>query len=229
MQQHPSSSPIRVALVEDDVSFQNALKEAIQAAPDMALLSVAGTRAQGLQMLDEVQADVLLVDLGLPDGSGIDVIRAAHAQWPGCNIMVSTTFGDELHVMQSLEAGASGYLLKDSTPERMVLEIRSLYCGGSPISPLIARQILMRFRQGDKSAAASAEQISDKQRTALSAREMEVLEFITKGFTSDEIAALMSLSRHTVLTFIRRIYSKLEVNSRTEAVYEARKQGLLDE
>jgi DNA-binding NarL/FixJ family response regulator len=229
MQQHPSSSPIRVALVEDDVSFQNALKEAIQAAPDMALLSVAGTRAQGLQMLDEVQADVLLVDLGLPDGSGIDVIRAAHAQWPGCNIMVSTTFGDELHVMQSLEAGASGYLLKDSTPERMVFEIRSLYCGGSPISPLIARQILMRFRQGDKSAAASAEQISDKQRTALSAREMEVLEFITKGFTSDEIAALMSLSRHTVLTFIRRIYSKLEVNSRTEAVYEARKQGLLDE
>jgi DNA-binding NarL/FixJ family response regulator len=108
-------------------------------------------------------------------------------------------------------------LLKDSTPERMVFEIRSLYCGGSPISPLIARQILMRFRQGDKSAAASAEHISDKQRTALSAREMEVLEFITKGFTSDEIAALMSLSRHTVLTFIRRIYSKLEVNSRTEA------------
>lgn len=117
MQQHTSSSPIRVALVEDDVSFQNALKEAIQAAPDMALLGVAGTRAQGLQMLDEVQVDVLLVDLGLPDGSGIDVIRAAHAQWPGCNIMVSTTFGDELHVVQSLEAGASGYLLKDGTPE----------------------------------------------------------------------------------------------------------------
>jgi len=229
MQQQANSSQIRVALVEDDVSFQNALKEAIQAAPDMALQSVAGTRAQGLQMLEQVQADVLLVDLGLPDGSGIDVIRAAHAQWPGCNIMVSTTFGDELHVMQSLEAGASGYLLKDSTPERMVFEIRSLYCGGSPISPLIARQILMRFRQDDKSAAASLEPVSDKQRTALSAREMEVLEFITKGFTSDEIAALMSLSRHTVLTFIRRIYSKLEVNSRTEAVYEARKQGLLDE
>lgn len=228
MQQQPNSSQIRVALVEDDVNFQNALKEAIQAAPDMALLSVAGTRAQGLQMLDEVQADVLLVDLGLPDGSGIDVIRAAHAQWPGCNIMVSTTFGDELHVMQSLEAGASGYLLKDSTPERMVFEIRSLYSGGSPISPLIARQILMRFRQNDKSAASLAP-VSDKQHTALSAREMEVLEFITKGFTSDEIAALMSLSRHTVLTFIRRIYSKLQVNTRTEAVYEARKQGLLVE
>ncbi|MDD5336628.1 MAG: response regulator transcription factor [Rhodoferax sp.] len=222
---------IRVALVEDDVSFQRALTEAVAATPDITLFNVAGTCALGLQMLElmQVPADVLLVDLGLPDGSGIDVIRAAHAKWPGCSIMVSTTFGDELHVMQSLEAGASGYLLKDSAPERMVFEIRSLYAGGSPISPLIARQILMRFRQDDKTAAASTMPVSVKQHTALSAREKEVLEFITKGFTSDEIAALINVSRHTVLTFIRRIYAKLEVNSKTEAIYEARKLGLLDE
>jgi DNA-binding NarL/FixJ family response regulator len=222
--QPPISSLIHVALVEDDVNFQNALKTAMLAAPDMLMLKVASTREQGLQMLNEIQPDVLLVDLGLPDGSGIDVIRAAHAKWPGCNIMVSTTFGDESHVMQSLEAGASGYLLKDSTPERMLFEIRSLSAGGSPISPLIARQILMRFRPADQTLATPA---SHKQATALSAREMEVLEFITKGFTSDEIAGLMSVSRHTVLTFIRRIYAKLEVNSKTEAIYEARKQGLL--
>ena len=222
------SSQIRVALVEDDVNFQNALMAAIGAAPDMTLLGVAGTKALGLAMLDQLQADVLLVDLGLPDGSGIDVIRAAQAKCPGCNIMVSTTFGDELHVMQSLEAGASGYLLKDSAPERMVFEIRSLYSGGSPISPMIARQILLRFRQDDKSLA-SAQPRFDKQSAALSAREKEVLEFITKGFTSDEIAALMSVSRHTVLTYVRRIYTKLKVNSKTEAIYEARNQGLLDD
>ncbi len=222
------SSQIRVALVEDDVHFQNALMDAIQAAPDMTLLGVAGTKALGLAMLDQLQADVLLVDLGLPDGSGIEVIRAAQTKCPGCNIMVSTTFGDELHVMQSLEAGASGYLLKDSAPEKMIFEIRSLYGGGSPISPMIARQILLRFRQDDKSLA-SAQPRSDKQRAALSAREKEVLEFITKGFTSDEIAALMSVSRHTVLTYVRRIYTKLKVNSRTEAIYEARNQGLLDD
>jgi DNA-binding NarL/FixJ family response regulator len=222
------SSQIRVALVEDDVNFQNALMDAIQAAPDMTLLGVAGTKALGLAMLDQLQADVLLVDLGLPDGSGIEVIRAAQTKCPGCNIMVSTTFGDELHVMQSLEAGASGYLLKDSAPEKMIFEIRSLYGGGSPISPMIARQILLRFRQDDKSLA-SAQPRSDKQRAALSAREKEVLEFITKGFTSDEIAALMSVSRHTVLTYVRRIYTKLKVNSRTEAIYEARNQGLLDD
>lgn len=218
---------IQVALVEDDVNFQNALMKAIQAAPDMSLLSVACTRAQGLLALEQAQADVLLVDLGLPDGCGIDVIRAAHAKWPGCNIMVCTTFGDEWHVMQSIEAGASGYLLKDSTPDRMAFEIRSLYSGGSPISPMIARQILMRFRHEDKSVAATKKPAFDKPCTPLSVREKEVLEYITKGFTSDEISNLMQVSRHTVLTYVRRIYAKLEVNSRTEAIYEAHYQGLL--
>ncbi len=226
MQASKNSSHIRVALVEDDVNFQNALMAAIAAAPDISLQGVAGTRTLGLQMLDQTQADVLLVDLGLPDGSGIDVIRTAHARWPDCNIMVSTTFGDEMHVMQSLEAGASGYLLKDSTPKNMLDEIRSLHGGGSPISPLIARQILMRFRR-DEPPAAAPEPASAKQRAALSAREQEVLVHITKGFTSDEIAELMSVSRHTVLTYVRRIYTKLEVNSKTEAIYEARNQGLL--
>ena len=225
---HSERSLIDVALVEDDVNFQNALTAAIRTAPDMALLSVASTRAQGLLMLDNRPADVLLVDLGLPDGSGIDVVRAAHVQWPVCNIMVSTTFGDETHVMQSIEAGASGYLLKDSTPESLVFEIRSLHAGGSPISPLIARQILMRFRRPNHSATALVERGGiKKQSAALSVREREVLEYITKGFASNEIAALMSVSQHTVLTYVRRIYAKLEVNSRTEAIYEARNQGLL--
>lgn len=218
-----SNSQICVALVEDDVFFHNALKTAIQAAPDMTLINLVSTRAQGLRMLEGTPADVLLVDLGLPDGSGIDVIRAARDKWPECNIMVSTTFGDELHVMQSLEAGATGYLLKDSEPENLVFEIRSLYAGGSPISPMIARHILMRFRL-DHPLKPTASSNTDVQ---LSAREMQVLELITKGFTADEIALLISVSRHTVLTFIRRIYAKLQVNSKVEAIFEARKHGLL--
>jgi len=209
---------ISVMLIEDDVNFQNALLEAIQSESDMQLVAVAGTCAQGLLLLEQVQFDVLLVDLGLPDGSGIEVIRVAYQKWPERNIMVCTTFGDELHVMQSLEAGASGYLLKDSTPGTMVSEIRSLHSGGSPISPLIARQILTRFRQPIVPAAAAM----------LSAREKQVLEYITRGFTANEIAELMALSRHTVLTFIRRIYSKLKVNSKSEAIFEARQQKLLN-
>lgn len=221
-------SLIHVALVEDDVHFQNALVAAIKTAPDMRLQHVASTRAQGLRMLDQAPADVLLVDLGLPDGSGIDVVRAAHVQWPTCNVMVSTTFGDETHVMRSLEAGASGYLLKDLAPDGMVSEIRSLHGGGSPISPLIARQILLRFRPLEGAARAVVPPSEPNEQVAvLSAREREVLEFITKGFTSNEIADLMTVSHHTVLTYVRRIYAKLEVHSKTEAIYEARHQGLL--
>jgi len=216
----PNSSPIRIALVEDDINFQTVLMLAIQAEPDMRLLSVASTRAQGLLLLDQVQADVLLVDLGLPDGSGIDVIRAAHLKWPSCGIMVNTMFGDEKNVMQSIEAGASGYLLKESDPEKMVFEIRSLYAGGSPIKPMIARQILTGVRHDNPPPP-------DKQCTTLSVREQEVLEYITRGFTSDKIASLISVSRHTVQTYVRRIYTKLKVNSKTEAIHEARNQGLL--
>jgi DNA-binding NarL/FixJ family response regulator len=224
MHVNPHPSLIRVALVEDDVHFQQALQEAIENASDMTLVSVVSTRAKALQALGQHESDVLLVDLGLPDGSGIDVIRAAHARWPQCGIMVSTAFGDELHVMQSLEAGAAGYLLKDSGSQSMLAEIRSLHSGGSPISPLIARQVLTRFR---KQSAVTDPLPIDKSNAVLSTREQQVLEFITKGFTSEEIANLMSVSRHTVLTFVRRIYSKLEVNSKAEAIYEARKQGLL--
>ena len=216
-------SIIHVALVEDDLGFQRALTAAIETAPDMLLLGVASTRAQGLQMLAQKPADVLLVDLGLPDGSGIDVIRAAHVQWPECGIMVSTTFGDESHVMHSIESGASGYLLKDSSLSAMVQEIRCLHAGGSPISPMIARQLLKRLRPPAQDVMVTAPRSdANNQNPMLSPREREVLQFITKGFTSKEIAVLMSVSDHTVLTYVRRVYGKLKVNSRAEAIFETR-------
>ena len=224
-----ASTPlIHVALVEDDVHFQGAILTAINAAPDMTVVSVSSTRAEGLLALETAAADVLLVDLGLPDGSGIDVIQAAHRQWPLCAVMVCTTFGDEAHVLQSIEAGASGYLLKDSAPDNMLAEIRSLHGGGSPISPLIARQILTRFRQASVPAPAARPAPTGDVQVQLSSREKEVLELITKGFTAEEIARLMQVSVHTVQTYVRRIYIKLKVSSKAEAIYEARNQGLLE-
>ena len=181
-----------------------------------------------LRKLAGAPADVLLVDLGLPDGSGIDVIEAAARKWSACSIMVSTNFGDEIHVMRSIEVGAAGYLLKDSSAARILDEIRSLASGGSPISPLIARQILARFRQGGSLSAAD-EAPASASSPLLSAREKEVLDLITKGFTAQEIAKLMALSHFTVRTFVRRIYSKLKVTSKAEAIYEARTLGLLSD
>jgi DNA-binding NarL/FixJ family response regulator len=218
---------IHVAIVEDDLGFRRALAEAIESAQDIHLAGTAGTRAEGLKLLQGAPTDVLLVDLGLPDGSGIDVIKAAVQRWSSCSVMVATNFGDETHVIRSIEAGASGYLLKDSSPAKIVDEIRSLASGGSPISPIIARQVLARFRQiGTASTGRST--VPDPTPQPLSVREKEVLELITKGFTANEIAKLMSLSPFTVRSFVRRIYSKLNVTSKAEAIYEARNQGILD-
>ena len=148
--------------------------------------------------------------------------------------MVSTVFGDEAHVIQSLEAGATGYLLKDSTPALTVEEIRNVHAGGSPISPLIARQLLTRFRHAMASESAPmpllsspVPQMPQEEQARLSPRERQVLDYITKGFSYEEIGTLMGVSRNTVLSFVRRIYAKLKVRSQLEAIYEARVQGLL--
>lgn len=228
---HPDSGPgaidmIDVMVVEDDLAFRDELCRVVEAAPDLRLHGVAGTLADGFALLQGPPADVLLVDLGLPDGSGIDLIGATAARWPRCNIMVATQFGDEAHVIRSIEAGAVGYLLKDSSPARMVDEIRSLAGGGSPISPIIARQILTRFQQ-NRPAPQAAPAPAAVPPSPLSARETEVLDFITKGFTTLEISKLMVLSHFTVRSFVRRIYNKLEVTSKAEAIYEARSLGLL--
>ena len=218
---HPSTPPppLRVGVVEDDAASRDTLVAMIGQQPDLALALLATSRAEALDRLPTTSLDVLLVDLGLPDGSGLDVIRAARVQWPDCSILVSTIFGDEDHVLRSIEAGAMGYLLKDVDAAELAEEIRSLHAGGSPISPMVARKILAR-------AAASLAPAGSPP-AALSAREQEVLRYVSKGFTTEETARSMGVSRTTVLTFVRRIYAKLQVNTRAEAIHAAYKQGLL--
>jgi len=209
-----AANRIRIVLVEDDARFRAAFAAAIEASGDLILQAQAASLCEGMALLAGPPADVLLVDLGLPDGSGVDLIKATRSAWPVCDIMVSSVFGDEAHVLRSIEAGAVGYLLKDSEPVSIIDQIRSLRAGGSPISPLIARQVLARLRPAGPVD------------TILSARENEVLVYITKGFSYDDIVRLLQVSRPTVLTYVRRIYAKLQVNSKTEAVYEARKLGI---
>jgi DNA-binding NarL/FixJ family response regulator len=222
-----AAPPIRIALVEDDVHFQHAVAHSVSLAPDMTLTHVVGTLAQGKRLLEGPAPDVLLVDLGLPDGSGIDLIRAAHSAWHECGIVVCTALGDEVHVISSIEAGAAGYLLKDSAPEHIMEEIRTLRAGGSPISPLIARKILSRFRDLMPAQPPPPPQPQETQPDQLSKREHEVLHHISRGFTAEEIAQALKVSRHTVLSYVRRIYGKLEVNSKVEAINEARHRGWL--
>jgi len=146
----PGPAPLRIFLVEDELGFAARLKGIIAAQPDMALAAHAQSVREGLDLLAQVQVDVVLVDLGLPDGSGAELIRAVRQSRPECEIMVVTVFGDDAHVTESIAAGAGGYLLKDCPDLEIAAQIRTLSAGGSPISPIIARRILDRMRRGER-------------------------------------------------------------------------------
>ena len=210
----------RVALVEDDREARERLVESIRQQGSLQLAAVYTTGAEALAGLEADAPDVLLVDLGLPDFSGLNVVRFASGRYPECDILVISIFGDEANVLAALEAGARGYLLKGSLQHDIAFDIRDLRNGGSPLSPVIARQVLKRLRP------AAAERKADDE-TLLTARETEILNAISRGFSYAETAQLLGVSVGTVHTFLKRIYRKLAVHSKTEAVFEANRLGLI--
>jgi DNA-binding NarL/FixJ family response regulator len=209
-----------VLIVEDDLRLRASLAHAIRGAADLKLVGEADDLPEGLRLLDALLPEVLLVDIGLPSGSGLELIRHAAKQSPQCNIMVITVFAEEQLVLDCIEAGATGYLLKGSSPQDIAAQIRSLVAGGSPISPTIARRLLSRF---------TAQPNADADAPTLSTQEQAVLSMSAKGYSYDEISGLLKLSRHTVETYVKRIYRKLHVHSKTAAGYEGRKLGLVDD
>lgn len=211
-----------VLVVEDDAPTRMRLARAVAAHADLTVCAAVGTVAEGLAALAAEVPAVLLTDLDLPDGNGIELIRATRNAGKGTQAMVITVFGDEQHVVAAIEAGALGYLLKDASADSIGRAITEMIEGGSPMSPPVARYLLQRFARASAPATPAASDTAE-----LSAREREVLTYIVKGFSYAEIARLLALSTHTVATHVRRIYGKLEVHSRGEAVYEALATGLV--
>ena len=214
---------IKVMIVEDDPAFLNRFSKIVTGHPDFELFAAVASGTAARESLAREAPDVLLIDLGLPDISGTQIIRETGMRHPQTDIMVVTVFGDEEHVLASIEAGATGYLLKDSLPDEFIDVIGQLRAGGSPISPLIARRLLNRLRP---TQPALEPDMSDCRR--LSGRESEILALIAKGFTFAELAKLLQISPHTVTTYVKKIYQKLAVHSRGEAVYEASRRRLIN-
>lgn len=220
-----------VLIVEDEPTFQRRLSDAVQADPQLSLVGVVSNGNAAKALLDAQPPDVMLVDLGLPDVDGLDVIRHAARHHPGCDVMVVTVFGDEGHLMSSIEAGATGYLLKDASNERIAAAIHELRAGGAPISPGLARRVLARLRVGGAPRNGAAQTPSQGEPagvdTPLTERETEILRMIAKGLSFETVAGVLGISAHTVVTHVKKIYRKLAVHSRGEAVYEAGQMGLL--
>jgi DNA-binding NarL/FixJ family response regulator len=219
-----------VLIVEDEPEFLLRFSDAVMAAPGLHLVAAVSSGRAGQAILDAERPDVMLIDLGLPDVSGIDVIRYAASRHPGCECLVVTMFSDDQHVMASIEAGATGYLLKDAAAESIAASIHQLHAGGSPISPSIARRVLARFHSPALPVASAATQPASgpsRSPSPLTERETELLRLTAKGLSFESIGDVMGISPHTVVAHVKKIYRKLAVHSRGEAVYEAGQLGLL--
>ena len=220
-----TNNKLGVILVEDDPYTLDHLASIIKQSGRLELLGTATTANEAFSLLFMKEPRVALIDLGLPDSSGVEIIRWISKNKPCIETLVITAFGDEDHVIRSLEAGASGYLLKDYSAEELEAHIVEVSQGGSPISPLIARQLLFRIhRQKDNAVNNNGKA---RAQGLVTDRELLVIQQVAKGFTVQEIAKQMGISNHTVATHVKRIYKKLHVHSRSEAVYEASVLGLL--
>jgi len=225
MPEAPAVAATSVALVEDDRATRERLAYSVRAQSSLELVAEYRNGADALSGLASHAPDVLLVDLGLPDMSGLELIRFAAERYPDCDILVISIFGDEANVLAALQAGARGYLLKGSLQHDIAFDIRDIRNGGSPLSPVIARQMLKRLRIPRREPA--AKKLEGEEETALTPREGEILNAISRGFSYAETAQMLGVSVGTVHTFLKRVYRKLAVHSKTEAVFEANRLGLI--
>ena len=208
-----------LTIVEDDADVRQRLSQLIADHDSFELLDAAATMAEGLAALKKHKPDILLTDLGLPDGSGIEIIKAIEKTHLDCSAMVISGFQDENIVFKALEAGAKAYILKHDDSTKITDAILSMMSGGAPISPMIARLMLQKFQAPRHKETALPE--------ALTERQIKILKLVSQGFSSREIAEKLDISYYTVTTHIKNIYNKLQVNSRTEALHEAIKLGLI--
>jgi DNA-binding NarL/FixJ family response regulator len=218
--------PLSVVLVEDEPVIRRHFARSIRSHDRLQLVAEAATVEQGIEALKQHRPQVVLVDLGLPDGSGLKLIRAASVQNPAPDVMVISGFSDEESVLAAVEAGAGGYLLKDGTDVDIGESILCLVAGEAPISPAIAAHLIRRLRPKPQPAAQQEE--AQEASPTLTDRETDVLQLVAKGLSYHEIGRTLDLRYHTVASYIKGIYRKLAVRSRGEAVFEARQMGLLE-
>lgn len=196
---------------------------------DIILVGEASCLAAALRAIDDRDdiADVVLVDLGLPDGSGFEFIRAIRKRKSAARVLVFTVLGDRQTINDALAVGADGFILKDADPAELARAVRAARDGGVPISPKAAAQLLRAFREQANIAAPDASGSVGIEDYGLTSRERETLETLARGFTQRETAQILGVSHHTIVSHVKAIYQKMAVNSRSEAVFEAIQSGLI--
>jgi DNA-binding NarL/FixJ family response regulator len=202
---------IRVALVEDQPRTREGLASLIGGSPGFEIAGQYGSMEEALPALQRVTPDVLLADIGLPGMSGIEGVRVLHQRFPELPILMLTVHGDNDSIFAAVCAGACGYLLKETEPGRLLDSIRELHTGGAPMSPEIARKVVMAFRQYPPPRQMDTE---------LSTRQVRILQLLAEGHSYKTCAEVLGLSVDTIRFHVRKIYERLHVHSRSEAVWK---------
>jgi len=204
---------IAVCIVDDNKELRNALEEIITMSEGYKCIATIGTAEEAVNQIPLLRPDVVLMDINLgSEESGIDCVRVLKPKLPDINFMMCTVYEENEKIFEALSAGASGYILKKTDPARMLDAIRELYDGGAPMSSQIARKVVAAFQKKEVTESAGEEL------DLLSAREREILEFLSRGLMYKEIASQLFLSPETVRKHVYHIYEKLHVNNRVAAV-----------
>ncbi|WP_245644854.1 response regulator [Hydrogenophaga flava] len=218
----------RIVLLEDDERLRGFFEQSIRQHPALELCASFNRLREAQVWLEANPVDLLLTDLALPDGHGLELIYRLQKMQPNCETLVISVLGDEDTVLACVEAGAVGYIHKDTQPDDMGQIIVDVKRGASPISPMLARKLLQRLRQADSAEASPAvPAVASVEAVKLTARETDVLRLIARGYTYAEIGEMEGISKHTVQMHIKNLYGKLAVNSRGQAVYQAGLMGLV--
>lgn len=201
---------MKIAILEDLKDVASMLRELIDAEPDMECRQVYHTAEDAMQFLPQQPADLLVVDIGLPRASGIDAMQHLHKFCPHMQFCMFTVYEDDEKIFKSLQSGAKGYILKGSSTEKLLNSLRELHAGGSPMSPSIARRVLDVFQRIPVQP--------NPVFLPITTRERELLEWLAQGLLYKEIADKMNITTGTVKQHIHKIYEKLHVSNRTEAI-----------
>ena len=212
---------IRVLVVEDQPTILKAQIKLLETFDEIEIVGEALSGERALEMLDEVQPEVILLDLGLPQMSGIEVTRRVKETHKAIEILIFTIFDEEEKVTEAIVAGAAGYLLKGTPVEKIVEGIKDVHAGGAVIQPNLARALLRLIGSQAPTPQGPAA-------TLLTERELEILQIIAKGLSNNEAAKVLGLSKATIRTHLEHIYEKLEVTNRVEAVTEGIRQGIIN-
>ncbi|EMJ93491.1 response regulator [Leptospira alstonii] len=213
-----------VSIVEDNQHTARNLQELLSKSSDFQFLKHYPDAQKAIEQIPENEPDIVILDIGLPGKSGLECLKVLKEKTPNTKYVIFTVFEDEEKIVEAIQGGASGYLLKDTSPELFLAELKVIVLGGAPLTPRIADKIIREFTKKEETQNPP---IENQNTLGLTKRKLQILNFIALGMTVPDIADELDISSHTVSRHIEKIYKKMEVHSKSEAIIRGRRMGII--